>query len=304
MAKNYYYTLGVPKGSSEKEIRSAYRRLARKYHPDLNPGDSTAESKFKEINEAYQVLSDGQSRKKYDRFGDNWRQSDQFQHAGNAGESPFSWFSRARRSRPGGASDVFGDIFGSGRTGVSFEDLVGEEPAGRQRVEVPVTITMEEAFAGTDRMVQTQVGRVGGRPGKRLEVSIPAGVQSGSKVHIAAAGDAGLDLYLKVTIAAHKRFERKGDDLSVVVDVPLVDAVLGGEVEVPTIAGKSLALKVPAETQNGRVLRLKGKGMPCKRGAVTSHGDLLATVKVVLPSELSDEQRGLFERLRGLSTGD
>ncbi|MEE8518981.1 MAG: J domain-containing protein [Dehalococcoidia bacterium] len=301
MAKNYYDTLGVPKGSSEKEIRSAYRRLARKYHPDVNPGDADAESKFKEINEAYQVLSDGESRKKYDRFGENWRHADQFERAGNTGSSPFTWFSRARRSRSGGSSgglgDMFGDMFGGGRTQVSFEDLMDEGSARAQRAEVPVTITLEEAYSGTSRMVQTQPDPFSGRPGKRLEVSIPPGVRSKSKVHI-DAGEAGLDLYLQVTVSPHKRFERNGDDLSVVIDVPLVDAVLGGEVEVPTITGKKVALKVPPETQNGRVLRLKGKGMPRKRGASTGHGDLLATVKVVLPSDLSDEQRELFERLR------
>lgn len=300
MAKNYYDILGVPKGSSEKEIRSAYRRLARKFHPDVNPGDGKAESKFKEVNEAYQVLSDDQSRKKYDRFGDNWRRAEQFEHAGNASASPFGWFNRARRTRSrGGMSDPFAHIFSREHTGVSFEDLIGE-PTGPKRVEVPVSITLEEAFSGTDRVVQTQADRSTGRPGKRLEVSIPAGVQSNSKVHI-SAGDAGLDLYLQVSVSKHKRFQRKGDDLLVVVDVPLVDAVLGGEVEVPTITGKVVALKVPVETQNGRVLRLKSKGMPRKRGAATTYGDLLATVKVVLPSELNDEQRKLFQRLRDMS---
>ena len=306
MAKNYYEMLGVPKGSSEKEIRSAYRRLARKHHPDLNHGDPKAEARFKEINEAYQVLSDEKSRKKYDRYGDRWRNADQFEHAGDAGSTPFTWFNRARSGRSGRASGGFGDIFGdifSGGTRVTFEDLTGDQAATTKRAEVSVTITLDEAYTGTNRTVQTQADSFSGRPGARLEVSIPAGVQSGSKVHVDAtkAGGGGVDLFLRVAVSPHKRFERKGDDLLIVVEVPLADAVLGGEVEVPTITGKRVALKVPSETQNGRVLRLKGKGMPRKRGAATSHGDLLAAVKVVLPSGLTEEQRELFERLRELA---
>ena len=304
MAKSYYDTLGVPRDASEKDVRSAYRRLARKYHPDVNRGDKSAEARFKEINEAYQVISDPANRKKYDRFGENWRHADQFSRAGGDGSSPFTWFTRARRPRgtrdPGvgsGFGDIFGDLFGT-RTRTRTQDF-----GGPQQVDVPITVTLEEAYAGATRMVQTPPDPFSGGPGRRLEVKIPAGVQSGSRVHIGAPSPNGppLDLYLAVTVAPHAAFERKGNDLLTSVSVPLVDAVLGGEVEVPTITGAKVALKLPPETQNGRVFRLKGKGMPKGRGAGSSgHGDLLATVKVVLPDDLSDEQRSVFEQLREL----
>ena len=182
-----------------------------------------------------------------------------------------------------------------------------EGSARAQRAEVPVTITLEEAYSGTSRMVQTQPDPFSGRPGKRLEVSIPPGVRSKSKVHI-DAGEAGLDLYLQVTVSPHKRFERSWEDQRVSPAIAvcgdhnpccvcgkLGDAAINvGHVDAGLIGGQDQ----PSETQHGRVLRLIGKGMPRKRGASTGHGDLLATVKVVLPSDLSDEQRELFERLR------
>ena len=300
MAKSYYDTLGVERGASEKEVRSAYRRLARKYHPDVNQGDKDAETRFKELNEAYQVISDEESRKKYDQFGANWRNADHMPSGGGGGDSPYSWFTRARRGRRSGGggfgsmSDVFGDIFGSERRTTFKENL------GPQRADVSVTITLEEAFAGAARMVQTPPQPLTGEKGKRLEVKIPAGVQSGSKVHggAQAKGGLGVDLYLTITVAPHRLFERKGDDLLFAVPVPLVDAMLGGEVEVETIEGKRVALKVPAETQNGKVFRLKGKGMPRKKSGTASHGDLLATVRVVLPEAIGSEERDLFERLR------
>ncbi|MCH7607295.1 MAG: J domain-containing protein [Chloroflexi bacterium] len=304
MAKSYYDTLGVPRDASEKDVRSAYRRLARKYHPDVNRGDKGAESRFKEINEAYQVLADAEDRKKYDRFGENWRHADQFARAGADGPSPFTWFGRTRRRGPGrseaqrsapsGFGDLLGDFFGT-RT------RTGSGGFAAQPVDVPITITLEEAYAGAKRMVQTAPDPFSGEAGRRLEVTIPAGVASGSRVHIGAPapGGAPLDIYLSVTVAPHPRFERKGNDLLTQVSVPLADAVLGGEVEVSTITGAKVALKLPPETQNGRVFRLRGKGMP--KGKSGGHGDLLATVKVVLPTNLNDEQRELFEQLQELS---
>ena len=302
MAKSYYDTLGVPRDASEKDVRSAYRRLARRYHPDVNRGDKGAESRFKEINEAYQVLADSESRKKYDRFGENWRRADQFTRAGGEGASPFTWFGRARRRAPGrsgtqepgygGLGDLFGDLFGT-RSRASSREF-----AAQRQVDLPITVTLEEAYAGAKRMVQTAPDPFSGEAGRRLEVTIPAGVASGSRVHVGAPAQNGapLDLYLTVTVAPHARFERKGSDLLTQVSVPLVDAVLGGEVEVGTITGAKVALKLPPETQNGRVFRLRGKGMP--KGKTGGHGDLLATVKVVLPTALSGEQRALFEHLR------
>ncbi|MCH7482463.1 MAG: DnaJ domain-containing protein [Chloroflexi bacterium] len=304
MAKSYYETLGVPRDASEKDIRSSYRRLARRYHPDVNRGDKGAESRFKEINEAYQVLADAEDRKKYDRFGDDWRHADRLTRAGGAGSSPSTWFGRGRRrggtqapgagssGGAGGFGDLFGDLFRT-RPSAGFEGF-----APRQQVDVPITMTLEEAYAGAKRMVQTAPDPFSGEAGRRIEVTIPAGVASGARVHVGAPGRGGapLDLYLSITVAPHARFERKGNDLLLQVSVPLVDAVLGGEVEVSTITGVKVALKLPPETQNGRVFRLRGKGMPKGRGG--GHGDLLATVKVVLPVDLSDEHRELFKQLR------
>jgi DnaJ-class molecular chaperone len=303
MAKSYYDILEVGKGASEKEIRTAYRRLARRYHPDVNRGEADAEARFKKINEAYQVLSDAESRKRYDRYGADWRQAGQHERSGNAGASPFSWFTDARQgSRRGGSrtqgfgsmADIFGDLFAGGG-GAEMQDM-----PRTSRAELLVKVTLEEAYAGTTRRVEAAPNPISGEPGRRLEVTIPAGVFTGSRVHVNAADKAGgsLDVNLKITVAAHRTFERKDDDLLTTVNVALEDAVLGGEIEVPTISSKKVALTVPPETQNGKVFRLKGKGMPRKKGS--GHGDLLATVKVVLPVGLSDEQRKFFQQLRDL----
>ena len=295
MAKNYYETLGVAKNATEKEVRSAYRRLARQHHPDVNPGDSSAEAKFKEINEAYQVLSDADSRKKYDRFGENWRHADQMQGGGpGSGASPFTFFTNARPRRGSSAgSSTFTDVGGFGDLGSlfgGFADMPGGayREAAPQRIEVPVTITLEEAYTGSTRTVQHPNG-------KRLEVRIPPGVESGARIHVNPKRDGVDEFYLVVTVAPHTVFERAGDDVRFTARVPLVDVVLGGETEVPSLGGKSIAVRIPHGTQNGRVIRLRGKGMP-KRG--DGHGDMLVTVMAVLPVELTEEQRELFERLR------
>ena len=299
MAKNYYETLGVDRGASEKDIRSAYRRLARQHHPDVNQGQKDAEAKFKEINEAYQVLSDPDSRKKYDRFGDGWRNADYVRQGESAGPSPFTWFNRAGRARThqtefsfGGFDSIFSDLRGAGRGGVT------EEAPFQRRSVVPVTITLEEAYTGTVRTIQLPPGGPNGHAGKRIEVRVPAGTKHESRIHVnTAKGGAHADIELTVSIAPHHLFERTGDDLRFTAKVPLIDAVLGGETDVPTLSGKHVALHIPPETQNGRVFRLRGKGMPNGKGA---HGDLLATVSVVLPSDLTEEQRALFDRLREL----
>jgi DnaJ-class molecular chaperone len=305
MADGYYNLLGVPKSASEKEIRTAFRRLARQYHPDVNQGDDTSAEKFKEINEAYQVLSDAESRKKYDRYGSNWRNAGQYDRGSGSGASPRSWFNRARQrpTRDAGAAggfssmgDMFGDIFGSG--GSPFD----ERPTTR-KADVPVTITLEEAYEGASRTVEVPADPYVGTAARRLQVTIPAGAKSGSRVHIGAAKGAGggIDLTLVVTVKAHPRFERKGDDLVIGVEAPLVDLVLGGEVEIPMITGKRVALKIPAETPNGKVFRLKGKGMPHGQKAnAGAHGDELVTVSALLPRHLDAESRRLFEELREL----
>jgi DnaJ-class molecular chaperone len=286
--KDYYTILGVNRNASEREIKQAYRRLARQYHPDVNPGDKSAEEKFKQINEAYEVLSDKENRQKYDQFGDQWQYADQFARAGWQ-QAP-SWdFSQ-------GGTRVY---FGEGDFGSLFDDLLGSfrsrrqaQPRRGQSLEYPVEVTLEEAYHGTTRTLSFE-------DGKHLEVKIPAGVRDGSRVRLAGKGIPGAggtsgDLYLVVSVKPHPMFERRGDDLYVGVSVPLVVAMLGGEVQVPTLKGK-LALKVPSETQNGRTFRLAGQGMPHLGNS--SRGDLLAKVKVVLPTKLSTKEKELFKQL-------
>jgi molecular chaperone DnaJ len=331
MAKDFYETLGVSRSASDKDIRSAYRKLARRYHPDVNPNDKAAEERFKEVTTAYEVLSDPETRKKYDKYGERWQYADQIeemqrQQGGRGG----AWFTDGDganiRFETAGAGDL-GD-FGS-----IFENLFRRErggPRGQrgprrgQDVDTPVEVTLEEAFHGTTRTLQLQsaercptcsgTGQVvnaicsecGGegqryRP-RRLEVKVPRGVRTGSRVRIAGEGRPGMgggpggDLYLVVTVLPHSRFERKGDDLYVDVDVPVIDAVLGGEVEVPTVEGRVM-LRVRELTQNGTQMRLAGKGMPVL-GVADKRGDLYARVRVKVPTSLSKEERELYERLR------
>jgi molecular chaperone DnaJ len=322
--KDYYQILGVSRNASEKEIKQAYRRLARKYHPDINPGDKSAETKFKEINAAYEVLSDPEKRRKYDQFGEQWEYADQFAKAG--GKERVRWdFGRGGTSFEYGDLSGFGDIFSSlfGDSGTGPRMRRG--PRRGQDIESPIEVTLEEAYHGSARLMQLQTeepctacggtGRVGNRVcticngaggkiiPKRLEVKIPAGVRDGSRIRIAGEGGPGLaggskgDLYLVVKVLPHKLFERKGDDLYTEVSVPLATAILGGEVRLPTLNG-SISLKIPPETQNGKVFRLAGKGMP--QLGNNKYGNMLAKVKVVLPTNLTEEEKKLFKRLRSL----
>ncbi len=285
-AQDYYSELGVPRDADEKQIKQAYRRLARKHHPDLNPDDKGAEDRFKKVNEAYEVLSDPDSRKKYDRYGANWRDVDRMGDAAGGYEPPFTWTGRAHR----GAG-------GFGGQSVDFDDLLGSSPfghgsAGPTRLETSVTVSLEEAMAGTTRTV-TITTRGGER---RLEVTIPSGVKTGSVVRVNPGQGQEVDLNIEVT--PHVQFTREGDDLHTEVEVPLEDAVLGGEVNVQTLRRK-LSLKIPPESQNGQKIRLKGQGMP-RLGSPESVGDLLVTVRPILPGNLSDEEQELFRRLKEL----
>ncbi len=323
-SKDYYQILGVNKTATDKEIKQAYRRLARKYHPDLNPNDKSAEAKFKEINAAYQVLSDPEKRKKYDQFGDQWEYADQFAQAG--AQDKVRWdFGRGGTTFEYDDLSDLGGIFSSlfGDSGRGFRTRRG--PQRGQDVESTIEVSLEEAYHGSTRLIHLQTeepcatcggtGRVGNRicticngaggkiSPRRLEVKIPVGVRDGSRIRIAGEGGSGRaggskgDLYLVVKVLPHRLFERKGDDLYTEVPVPLAIAVLGGEVKLPTLNGH-VALKIPPETQNGKVFRLVGKGVP---GLGNNHrGDLFAKAKVVLPTNLSDEERKLFERLRSL----
>jgi DnaJ-class molecular chaperone len=335
--KDYYKILGVARGASTDEIKKAFRKLARKYHPDVNPGDKKAEEKFKEINEAYEVLSDPEKRQKYDTLGPNWQEQfgPGFAGAGTrrsyrygGGRSTYEFDTMG----PSGFSDFFEALFGrSGSGGAGMRNGMRQDMRRRagDNIEQPVEVTLQEAYVGGSRTFSIQstevcptcqgTGEAGNRPcsncsgqgmvprNKRIQVKIPAGVDNGSRIRVAGEGQPGIgggprgDLFLVISVKPDSLFERKGDDLYVDVSVELVKAMLGGEVMVPTPDGRRLLLTIPAETQNDRLFRLAGKGMPRLRG--DGHGNLYARVKVMLPMNLSDEERSLFEqlaRLRGV----
>lgn len=299
MAKDFYQVLGVPRDAADKDIRAAYRKLARKYHPDVNPNDRAAEERFKEVTSAYEVLSDADKRRKYDKYGDQWMHADQIEEmerqrgrawAGDGGNFHFE-----------SGDAEYGD-FGSIFENIFRRERGGGRPTGPRRgqdLETTTDVTLEEAFHGTTRLVT-----LGG--GRRLEVKVPQGVRTGSRVRVAGEGSFGAnggpngDLFLVVTVLPHARFERRGDDLLVDVDVPMLDAILGGEVPLQTIDGRVM-LKVRELTQNGTQIRLGGKGMP-HLGNPSKRGDLLARVRVQIPATLTDEQRKLFEQLRSQAT--
>lgn len=312
--QDYYATLGVTKTATDAEIKKAYRKLARQLHPDLNPGSKTAEAKFKALNEANDVLSDPEKRRKYDELGSNWR-------AGNPPPSPGGGGPR-RRSRTV-TPDEMRDMFGAG--GASREDPFSDffhtffgggaatetdhRHAGRtsrafkgRDIEQPIDLTLEEAFLGASRRLQTE------RHGKlkSVEVRIPAGIREGSRIKVAGEGEPAPnldgqpgDLFLIVRLAPHPRYDRRGNDLYIKVPVAVTTAVLGGEISVPTLAGTVLRLRIPEMTGGGRVFRLKGHGMPVAR-STDERGDLYATVEVVLPTALTAETKALYEQLRAL----
>ncbi len=322
--KDYYSTLGVAKTATGKEIKQAYRKLARKHHPDVNPADQAAEAKFKEINEAHEVLGDPDKRKKYDELGANWRM---YEQAGRPGTGPqggaynvpfgggapgggFRTMTEEEMREMFGDADPFSDFFHT-----FFGGTMGAEGArggrGARRgarkgrdFEQEIQLDLEDAYRGTMRRLSIkQDGHA-----RTVDVRIPPGVGDGSRVRVTGEGEHGAggaqsgDLYLRVRMAPHAQFERKGKDLYTRVTIPLTTAVLGGEVEVTTIGGKSLRLKIPAMTQHGQVFRLKGHGMPAV-GKPDDHGDLYATVDVELPRQLTPEQRAHFEALQKLEKG-
>lgn len=327
--KDYYDVLGVSKDADQDEIRRAFRQLAREHHPDVNPGNPDSEERFKEINEAYEVLSDPEKRQKYDRLGADWKK---YERAGGrpGGFDWGQWTSGAaggpqrvhvRQGTPEDLEDLFGggspfsdfftQIFGGmggaapgratrGATGA------GARPGGFQYQTRPqrgrdyqqeVNISLREAYAGTTRILQ--------KDGRRLEVKIPPGSRTGTRVRVAGEGAGGAaggqagDLYLRVNVQEDSQFERDGDDLRTNLPIDLYTAVLGGEAEVPTMGG-SVVLTIPEGTQNGQVFRLRGKGMPKLRDP-EDHGGLYAEVNVRLPTDLTPRQRELFEELRSLS---
>ena len=293
MARDYYEVLGVSRSADEKEIRRAFRKLARQHHPDLNPGDKEAERKFKEINEANEVLSDADKRAKYNRHGDNWMHAERIE--AQSGAATFGGgFRRGRRVERdfGDMDDLlggFGDLFGSGY-GTS-----GRRRSGRSNhIDVPVTITLEEAFSGTKREVNVPTSDGGSR---RIEVTIPPAVDTGSRVHIGLAD--GTQVFLAISVATHARFRRDGDNLHAELAAPFEDAALGGEVEFTSLKGR-LALTIPPDSGEGRRIRIQGHGMPMRESPQV-FGDLYVTVKPEMPKDLSDDEREIlrdFRRLR------
>lgn len=333
--KDYYKILGVSKSASGDDIKKSYRKLARKYHPDVNPGNRSAESRFKEINEAYEVLSDPDKRKQYDRYGQNWNMPGGVR----SGTTTRTRTYETRESDgfgaddPTGWSDFFDTLFNRRTTTTPNPGAGGTATReyGQRRgddIEQPVEVAFREAYTGTSRVYNVQspdpcpnckgTGKIGLRPcsncggtgivtkARKLEVRIPAGVDNGSRVRVAGEGQVGQnggqrgDLFLIVAVKPDSTFERKGDDLTVDVPVPLTLAMLGGETPVPTPDGKRLILTIPAETQNGQSFRLSGKGMPRLRDQGT--GNLFARIQVQLPQRLSSRERELFEELARLRT--
>ena len=304
--KDYYQILGVPRTATQDEIKKAYRKLARQYHPDNNPGDKKSETRFKELNEANEVLSDPEKRKKYDTLGSQWQQYERM--GGRPGGFDWSqWTSGGETvdmsdlfGGSGGFSDFFTRIFGGageGQPGAgpahSARRSASRAPTRGRDIEQPVEIGLRDAYTGPTLTVQ--------KDGQKLEVKIPAGVKTGSRIRVAGqggpsrSGAAAGDLYLVVNLAAAPKFERDGDTLKTEVTTDLYTAMLGGEVTVSTLTG-DVKMKIPPETQPGRVFRLRGQGMPLLREP-QNHGDLLVKVQVSLPTNLTGIEKSLFEQL-------
>ncbi|HKS09578.1 MAG TPA: J domain-containing protein [Pyrinomonadaceae bacterium] len=335
--KDYYQTLGVKRGDSEDEIKKAYRKLARKFHPDLNPGDKASEEQFKQVQEAYDVLSDPEDRKLYDQYGENWRAV-----KSGAGVPPPGYERAQRSTRPDTGdfnfdySGDFGGFRGGGGEGFDiFEEIFNRARGGRsvrrgrgRDIEAELELSLEEAHRGGRRTLQMQTAEVcptcngsgvvdgktcdtcGGagevlRP-KTIEVNIPAGVRDGSTIRLAGQGGAGSngsepgDLYLHIRLRPHPRFSVKGDDLEVELAIAPSEAALGAKVEAPTIDGK-VELTVPPGTNTGQRLRLRGQGLNKRKGG---RGDEYVRMKIVVPKELSAEERRLYEELQRISRFD
>ncbi len=333
--KDYYKLLGVDRKASADEIKKAYRKLARKYHPDINPGNKEAEAKFKEINEAYEVLSDDEKRAKYDRFGADYRRYEQTGGAGGFDWSQYAAPGGGQRVDFGGMggagfSDFFETLFGGGvrHTSGYGPGMGGTRRQKGQDYEQPVEITLEEVFNGTTRQLRVETpqtcptcngtgaqgnnlcstcGGTGVSAGqtRTLTVKIPAGVDTGSRVRVAGEGGPGInggprgDLFLVVTVLPHPRYERTGADLRLRTPVNMFTLMLGGEVRVPLLSGKTLTLQIPANTPNGKTFRMRGQGMP-KLGRVDERGDLFIVAEALLPNDLSPRELELVQELRDI----
>ncbi|ERJ60742.1 DnaJ C-terminal domain-containing protein [Sphingobacterium paucimobilis] len=297
---DYYSTLGLDKTASQEDIKKAYRKLARKYHPDLNPDDETAKKKFQELNEANEVLTDPEKRRKYDQYGENWKHGEEYEQtqqqyrgrsSGTSQQNPFEGFDYNGNYETGEYSDffeqLFGSRFGTGRKS-SFKG---------QDYNAEVELTLPQA-SSTHKQTFTVNG-------KNIRITIPAGVQDGQKIRLKGQGAAGVnggpngDLYITFHIAPDPRFARQGDDLYTKVEIDLFTALLGGEAIIETLNGK-IKVKIKSGTQNGTKIRLKEKGFPIykKEG---QFGDFYAEVMVKIPTDLNDEQKKLFEQAAALN---
>jgi curved DNA-binding protein len=301
--KDYYKTLGVNKTATTEEIRKAYRQLAKKYHPDKNPGNKSAEEKFKELTEANEVLSDPEKRKKYDMLGTNWKQYqtsgypegnnwyNNFNSAGGGRPFDFSSDSGEMFGGAGGFSDFFESFFGSSLKDKARTSTRAQSRKGRD-YESKLSITLNEAYSGSEREITIN--------DKRLKIKINPGIEYGKKLRLKNQGDEGTrggergDLYLTINIDKHPFYERKGDDLYLNLDIDLYTAILGGKKQLKTLDGKTINITIPKETDNETILRMKGLGMPKSNGG---KGDLFVTIKIRIPKGLSSEEKSLFEKL-------
>lgn len=317
--KDYYQILGVRRNASEKDIKSAYRKLAREFHPDKNPNNKAAEERFKEINEAYEVLGNPDNRAKYDQLGRSYRN---FQQMGGApGGFDFSQWAAAGGpgasfqqvniefddlfGGTGGFSDFFRTIFGGGVRSqrASVGDIFGQSmasqgydaPSTSKDIEYKIQLSLDEAYYGTSRTLTSGLDRFTAR--------IPAGVRNGSKVRLKGKGQPGPDgpgdLYLVIEVQDHPIFTQESNHLKVSISIDVVTAVLGGKVTVPTMTG-DVKLTIPAGTQGGQIFRLKGKGMP-KMRKKDQFGDLLVTARIRIPESLTSEEEKLYRQLATLN---
>lgn len=299
--KDYYATLGVPRNASEKEVKSAYRKLARQYHPDANPGDKSAEEKFKEITEAYEVLKDSEKRKRYDMLGSNWKAGSEFRPPPDMGGFTFDFGGLGDLGRGSAFSDffdmLFGAPFGGGPAGARGPFPGGARAARGYDQEADVELSVEDLARGATRMLT--ISQPGAKT-KTLEVKIPAGVRPGSRVRV--PGEGGLpgaggsrgDLFLRVKVKPHPLYVVEADNIISEVQISPALAALGGETTVDTLDGH-VTITVPAASQSGRLLRLRGKGLP--RLKQEGRGDQLIRLKITVPTVLTAEERALYEKL-------
>lgn len=298
---DYYKILGIAKSASADEIKKAYRKLARKYHPDVNPGDKEAEKKFKEINEANEVLSNPENRTKYDKYGENWKHGEEYEKAQQQQrqyqQSRGGGFEGFSGGDTGDFSDFFQSMFGG--DGAGFRSSSRGSSSGKfkgQDVSAELNIDLKSASETYQQTFEIN--------GKKVRITIPAGIYDGQQIKLKGHGNPGFnggpngDLYITFNIAPDKNFERNGDDLKTKVSLDLYTAILGGDVKVHTLSGL-INLKVKPGTQNGSTVRLKGKGFPVykKEG---NFGDLFVTYELKIPTEISAKEKELFEQLRDL----